>query len=59
MEIEEIILEELREFRKETDNRLRSLEETRAEGRGMKSTIKLLMSTSLVSAIVSYITGHH
>lgn len=57
-DISNIILTELREFRKDTNTRLASLEDSRAEGKGI---VKTIMSISAISAAVSWLTGtiHH
>lgn len=53
--IQQIILSELRDFRKDTNTRLASLEDSRAEGRGV---VKMLLSSGLVAAAVSWFTGN-
>ncbi len=57
-DISYIILEELREFRKDTNTRLASLEDSRAEGKGI---VKTIMSVGAISAAVSWFTStiHH
>ncbi|MDE2233856.1 MAG: hypothetical protein KGJ90_07185 [Patescibacteria group bacterium] len=40
------------------DTRIRSLEDTRSEGRGMGSVLKIIFSASGVSAVISYLVNH-
>ena len=65
-DIAEIILGELREHRKESakrheavETRVRSLEETRSEGRGVMRVVFVLAGfvSTTISLIISYIRG--
>jgi len=57
----DVVLEELREFRKETNDRLSSLENDRAETRGITKFVKGVLSTSAVAGVVSWFMNglHH